>query len=74
MTGSGTAYAFRDGQGYELRWNRPALDAVPFLTYPDGTPYPYKPGNTWYQVFGQSSKVEKPTGSTGAWRFTFAMP
>jgi hypothetical protein len=72
MSGSGTAYAFRDGQVYEVEWNRPKSDAALFLTFPDGSAYPFKPGNTWFQVMGQSSKVEDQ--GSGAWRFTFGFP
>jgi hypothetical protein len=74
LSGSGSAYAFRNGQGYELRWNRPTPDATLFLTFPDGEPYPYKPGNTWYQVIGQSSQVESGGNAGEAWRFTFSIP
>lgn len=69
LSGSGKAYAFRDGQAYEVNWNRPATDSVLFLTTKDGKLFPIKPGNTWYQVVGQTTQVEKQDG--GAWRFTF---
>lgn len=72
LSGSGDAYAFRDGQAYKVRWNRLAPDALLSLTFEDGTPYPIKPGNTWFQVVGQSSKVETP--EKGVWRFNFRMP
>jgi len=72
VSGSGPAYAFRDGKVYEVRWNIPAPDSVLYLTYPDGTPYPYKPGNTWYQVIGQASSITSPDDNT--WRFEFMIP
>jgi len=72
LSGSGKAYAFRDGLVYDLTWNRPSLNSVLSLAFADGTPYPYKPGNTWYQVVGQSSAVTQP--AAGAWRFEFKMP
>jgi hypothetical protein len=72
VSGSGPAYAFRDGEMFEVRWNIPAPDSVLYLTYPDGTNFPYKPGNTWYQVVGQSSTVLEP--EDGAWRFEFLIP
>ena len=71
LSGSGEAYAFRDGQGFEVTWNRPAIDSVLLLTFPDGTPYTFKPGNTWFQIVGQSSKVENPES---IWRFTMNIP
>jgi hypothetical protein len=72
VSGSGPAYAFRDGKVYEVRWNIPAPDSVLFLTFEDGTPFPYKPGKTWYQVVGQNSTITSP--EEDAWRFDFLIP
>jgi hypothetical protein len=72
LSGTGTAYAFRDGQMYQVVWNRPTTNAVLSLTYSDGTPFPYKPGTTWFQVVGISTKATQE--SSGAWRFNFLMP
>jgi hypothetical protein len=72
LTGSGPAYAFRDGQAFQVTWNRPDKNSVLFLSLPDGTPYAYKPGNTWYEVIGQSSKLETP--SPDIYRFLHYIP
>ena len=72
VSGSGPAYLFRDGQVFEVRWNIPATDSVLFLTDQVGTPFPYKPGNTWYQVVGHSSTISNPEEDT--WRFEFLIP
>lgn len=72
LNGSGRAVAFRDGQAYELRWNRPTTDSLVFLTFPDGTRYSLKPGVTWYQVVGESSNLEKP--AEAVYRFSFNIP
>lgn len=72
LDGTGPAYAFRDGQMYEVTWNRSANDSVLYLTNPDGTPFPFKPGNTWFQVIGTSSKVE--IAGDRIWRFIMAIP
>lgn len=72
LAGSGPAYALRDGQIYELSWNRPAYSSVLYLTFPDGTRYPYKPGTTWYQVVGNYTRVTQP--ETDGWRFEHRMP
>lgn len=70
---SGVAYAFRDGQGYKLKWNRAGENTIFNLTSEDGkTPYALKPGNTWFEVIGQSSGW-KDEGQ-GAWRFTYTTP
>ncbi len=57
LIGSGKAYVFRDGQFYEVRWQRNKPDSVLSLTYDDGTPFPFKPGTTWFQVVGLASKM-----------------
>jgi len=72
FTGNGEAYAFRDGLRYHLHWNRSDNNAPLDLTFPDGTVYAYKPGNTWYQLIGKTSKVE--TLEDGTFRFEFNFP
>jgi hypothetical protein len=72
LAGSGQAVAFRDGQRYDVLWNRPTLDSVLYLTNPDGTPFPFKQGSTWFQVMGQYTKVAEP--SPGVWRFENRLP
>jgi len=72
LSGSGNAYAFRDGQVYQVRWNRPTTNSVLFLTYPDGSLFPYKPGATWYQVVGEATSITQLDANT--WRFNFAFP
>lgn len=72
LDGTGTAYAFRDGQMYEVKWNRPTTNSVLSLSFADGTPFPFKPGNTWFQVVGVSTVPKKQ--SEGVYRFNFLMP
>jgi hypothetical protein len=72
LTGSGPAYAFRDGQVYNLVWNRPAEDSPITLTHNDGSLYALKPGNTWFQVIGRSSQISQP--DTQIWRFQHLIP
>ena len=72
LSGTGTAYAFRDGKMYQVTWNRPTTNSVLFLTNTDGTAFPYKPGSTWFQVVGVSTAAKQE--STGAWRFNFLQP
>jgi hypothetical protein len=71
FTGTGTAYIFRDGQAYKVKWNRPAAESVLTLTGEDGKPFPFKPGNTWVEVMGINSKTEQKGND---WRFTFSIP
>lgn len=72
LTGSGQAYAFRDGQAYPLTWKNQTPDSLFTLTDASGEIYPLKPGNTWIQVVGQSSDMTQPESDT--WRFTFSIP
>jgi hypothetical protein len=72
LSGTGTAYAFRDGKMYQVTWNRPTTNSVLSLTNADGTAFPYKPGSTWFQVVGVSTAAKQE--STGAWRFNFLLP
>jgi hypothetical protein len=70
LSGSGDGYAFRDGQAYQVKWQRNNTDVVS-LTNPDGTPFPFKPGTTWFEVVGVNSTV---TQNDQGWRFTHQMP
>jgi hypothetical protein len=70
LSGSGNAYTFRDGQVYQVTWHRNDTDVVS-LTNQDGTPFAFKPGNTWFEVVGFSSTVKQTDQS---WRFTHQMP
>jgi hypothetical protein len=70
FSGSGDAYAFRDGQVYQVKWQRNDTDVVS-LTNPDGTPFPFKPGTTWFEVMGVNSTVQQ---TDQGWRFTHQMP
>lgn len=72
LSGQGKAYAFRDGQRFELTWNRPGLNTPLYLTYSDGTAWSFKPGQTWYQVLGVSTLISQEEDST--WRFVHWMP
>ena len=70
LSGSGSAYAFRDGQVYQVTWQRNDTDVIS-LTNSDGTPFAFKPGNTWFEVIGFSSTAKQTDQS---WRFTHQMP
>ena len=72
LSGTGTAFAYRDGQKFDVQWNRPENTSVLYLTFPDGTSYPYKPGNTWYQVIGETSTMDIP--GDGTVRYQYGLP
>lgn len=68
---SGPAYVARDGQLYKVTWQRAKRDSVLTFVLPDGSPFPLKPGQTWFEVIGASSAVEQQ--DNGTWRFTHQM-
>jgi hypothetical protein len=70
FSGSGTGFAFRDGMAYQVNWQRNDTDVVS-LTNPDGTPFTFKPGTTWFEVVGLNTLLGQ--GDQG-WRFTHLMP
>lgn len=70
LEGSGRAYALRDGMLFEVRWVRAADEGALSLTFLDGSPYPYKPGVTWYQVV---SVKTKPSFDGDTVRFNFVI-
>jgi hypothetical protein len=72
LQGRGKAYAFRDGQAYQVEWNHPVPDQIMYLTFEDGERYPLKPGVTFYQIIGQYSEVTRP--EEDSWRFRFIFP
>jgi hypothetical protein len=48
--GSGVAKIFRDGQMYDVRWERPSRSDLVRFVDGEGKPFPLKPGNTWIQL------------------------
>lgn len=72
LAGTGKAYAFRNGQVFDVIWNRPEKTSVLYLTFPDGSPYAFKPGSTWYHVVGKSSSISNV--GENAVRFILAVP
>jgi hypothetical protein len=72
LYGEGEGLAMRDGVAYEVRWIRPYPEGVLYLTFPDGSAYPFKPGNTWFELVGISSEVVWEPG--GLLRVTFGQP
>jgi hypothetical protein len=70
FSGSGKGYALRDGQIYQVTWHRNDTDVVS-LTNPDGSPFAFKPGNTWFEVVGLNSTLQQTDQS---WRFVHIMP
>lgn len=66
------AIFFRDGKAYKVYWT--SLSPLgPFrFVNEDGSPFPYKPGNTWYEVI---SNIQQATQKVdGSWFVKFFNP
>jgi hypothetical protein len=70
--GQGVGYAFRDGQIFPLTWMRKEANHLPELLLPNGNLYPLKPGNTWFELLGETSQYEQL--EDGTWNFKFSIP
>jgi hypothetical protein len=68
MLGTGQAYLARDGKIYPVLWSRMAEDQVLTLIDENGNPFPFKPGQTWVEVFTINSTAAQ---EGNAWRFQF---
>jgi hypothetical protein len=66
FTGTGQAYIFRDGKLFNVKWEN--KNSILTLKYPDGSHFPFKPGNTWFEVVSTISTLEKGDSD---WRFQF---
>jgi hypothetical protein len=69
--GYGKAYVFREGRAYLVNWGRLVNSEILFLSYDDGSRFPLKPGNIWFDVVGANSQIlsENPD-----WMFRFLIP
>lgn len=66
------AIFFRDGKAYKVFWTSLApLGPIRFINE-DGSLFPYKPGNTWFEVI--SSMDEIGNQGNGAWMVDFFNP
>lgn len=58
LWGEGPAKIFRDGQEYELTWNRPARHDLIIFLDDEGNSFPLKPGNSWIQLVPLDFQIE----------------
>jgi hypothetical protein len=56
-TGSGPAFVLRDGQMYEVTWERPSLSDVTTFFDQNGDEIPLSPGNTWIELAPATTAV-----------------
>lgn len=65
------AIFFRDGKAYKVFWTSIPLGPFRFF-YEDGTPFPYKPGNTFYEVISNINQAQQD--ADGSWTVKFFNP
>lgn len=70
--GTGTGYVLRDGQIYQVTWQRNSTDQIVSLYTIDGQLFPLHPGTTWYEIIGASSTLTQEDAST--YRFVHVTP
>jgi len=68
---SGNAFVFRNGVVIPARWFRTDIDQPLLITNLDGSPIYLKPGQTFFQVIGESSTLSQ-NGTD--WHFEFHTP
>jgi hypothetical protein len=67
----GEAYIFRNGSAFEAIWERTEINKPLSLMLPNGSPFPLKPGVTFFQILHTESETlpEDPI-----WTFNFVRP
>lgn len=66
---SGRGLALRDGRMIPVTWNAVQADVPLRFSGPDGDPYPFKPGSTWFEIVGLPSALEET--APGSWKVRF---
>ncbi len=71
LEGRGDAYVFRNGSAFEAVWERKETNKPLSILLPNGSPFPLKPGVTFFQVLHTTSEIirEDPF-----WIFNFIRP
>jgi hypothetical protein len=72
LIGQGKAYVARDGQLFQVTWKRAKTSDMMTFVNADGTPFAMKPGQTWFEVIGNSSTFTDL--KNGAFRFSWLTP
>jgi len=64
LWGNGPARLFRDGAAYDLAWVRfDIADVIGFVSPPSGNQiFPFKPGNTWFEILNLNSPTDFADG------------
>jgi len=71
LDGEGDALVARGGKLYPVRWSREGREKLLQFTDENGNPFPFSPGKTWIELFGESSTILEEGQER---RITFSMP
>lgn len=63
VVGKGRALILRDGQAWQVQWSRPTEKDGTTFTMADGSPMPFKPGQSWIVLYDRErSAILQPSG------------
>jgi hypothetical protein len=66
LVGKGRGIVLRDGKAWDVRWSRPSEKDGTTFTLADGSPLPFKPGQTWIVLYDRErSAVIEPSRPGG---------
>lgn len=57
-SGSGTAFIFQDGTFAQVLWEKPSRSSQYSFKLADGTPVKLSPGQTWFSVIADASRIQ----------------
>ncbi len=63
------ALIFRDGQVYQVTYSAASTDLPLHFSTPDGQPFTFKPGSTWFEILSAVSTVKE--AEPGFWKVRF---
>lgn len=72
LYGEGTGYAYRNGMAVPVRWKRAEDASMLRIEMLDGSPYPFKVGNTFFEIINTNSEMSVADGIH--WNYLFHLP
>lgn len=73
LRGQGPGYVLRNGKVFGVRWVRYRQDDLVSIAYPNGIPFPFKPGNIWFIILSEVS-LYQVEGQTWSFFFDLDLP
>ncbi len=72
LYGEGNGYAYRNGMAVPVKWTRAEDASMMRITTLDGNPYPFKIGNTFFEIVNTNTDLSVIDGIH--WHYQFYMP